>query len=338
MPLRSFIFIFYVLTLFLSCERFPDNSETTRIPGDPNANFDRHILRGYFVKSIAFDSEGNAWIGTFRQGLIKYNTTETIIYNSSNSMFPDSLIIWDLAVDSQDKLWIGSEGIIEFDGQNFVFHNSRNSPIPEDYVHSIAIDSKDNVWFTSCRFRQGGIVKFDGNTWEVLTPENSELPVNFVQGIAVDRNDNVWLALGETVGNSYLTKISGDKWNTYTSDDIGFAPYYLSDIAVNSHNEVCVAIDYSLSSIWVHSGPLAFVFDGFSSVELKMDHTTSAGSLLVDKEDNIWCTTGHGFAVYNWEYWIQNDSIFRECGSFEIVQAPDNAIWIGTGDGIYINE
>lgn len=336
--MKNFVFIFLVLVLFSSCEKFSDNPEIIRIPGDPNTNFDQHILEGFFVKSIAFDSEGNAWIGTFKQGLIKYNSNETIIYNSSNSMFPDSQVIWDVAVDSKDMVWIGAEGIIEFDGHNFIFHNSQNSSIPEDLVHSIAIDSKDNIWFTSCRFRQGGIVKYDGSTWKVFTPENSELPVNLVQSIAVDQNDKVWLASGEIVNNSYLTEISGAHWETYSSEDMGFAPYYPSQIAVNSQNEVCVAIDYSLSSSWFHSGPQVLVFDGNSSIQLKLDSTTSARALLVDNEDNVWCTTGHGFAVYNWDRWIQNDSIFRECGSFEIVQAPDNAIWIGTGDGIYISE
>jgi hypothetical protein len=43
-------------------------------------------MDGYFVTSIAFDSKGNAWIGTFKQGIIKYNPLETVIYNSSNSV------------------------------------------------------------------------------------------------------------------------------------------------------------------------------------------------------------------------------------------------------------
>ena len=290
--MKNFAFVFLVIMLFLSCEKILDNPEVTKIPGNPNTHFNKHILEGYFVKSIAFDSKGNAWIGTFKQGLIKYNSTETIIYNSSNSLFPDSQVIWDVAVDSKDKVWIGAEGIIEFDGQDFIFHNTQNSSIPEDFVHSIAIDSKDNVWFTS----------------------------------------------GETVNNTYLTEISESHWKTYTSEDLGFAPYYLSEIAVNSHNEVCVGVDYSLSSTWNHLGPHVFVFNGNSSIQLMIESTRSVNALAVDNEDNIWCTTGQGFAVYNWEHWLRNDSIFQESGSFEIVQAPDNAIWIGTGHGIYINE
>ena len=336
--MKNFAFVFLVIMLFLSCEKILDNPEVTKIPGNPNTHFNKHILEGYFVKSIAFDSKGNAWIGTFKQGLIKYNSTETVIYNSSNSLFPDSQVIWDVAVDSKDKVWIGAEGIIEFDGQDFIFHNTQNSSIPEDFVHSIAIDSKDNVWFTSCRFRQGGIVKHNGGSWEVFTPENSELPVNLVHSIAIDQDDKVWLALGETVNNTYLTEISESHWKTYTSEDLGFAPYYLSEIAVNSHNEVCVGVDYSLSSTWNHLGPHVFVFNGNSSIQLMIESTRSVNALAVDNEDNIWCTTGQGFAVYNWEHWLRNDSIFQESGSFEIVQAPDNAIWIGTGHGIYINE
>jgi len=251
--MKKFASIFLVLMLFSSCEKFPDNPEITRIPGNPNTSFNQHILEGYFVKSIAFDS-------------------------------------------------------------------------------------KDNIWFTSCRVRQGGIVKYDGSNWEVFTPENSDMPVNCVLNIAVDQNDKVWLTLGETVNNSYLTEIAGAHWKTYSSEDLGFAPYYLSEIAVNSHNEVCVGIDYSLSSSWYDLGPQVFVFDGNSSIQLKIDSTRSVNALAVDNEDNIWCTTGQGFAVYNWENWIRNDSIFRGSGSFEIVQAPDNAIWIGTGNGIYINE
>jgi ligand-binding sensor domain-containing protein len=337
--------VLIILMVFSSCEKsqedpelIPDINEITRIPGAPNTNFETHILEGYFIKSIAFDSKGNAWVGTFNQGLIRYNSSETIVYNSGNSSFPEDAIIWDVAVDYQDKVWIGSEGIIEFDGDRFKLHNTQNSPIPEDFVYSIAIDSKDNIWFTSCRFQQGGIVKHDGDSWEVFTPENSELPGNLVHSIAIDQDDKVWLALGEKVGNAYLAMIDGNQWNTYTSDDIGFEPYYLSQIAMNSHKEVCVAIDYSLSSSWYHSGPQVFVFNGNSSIQLKMDSTTSITAMTVDNEDNIWCITQQGFAVYNWDRWMRNDTIFRGHGAFEIVQSPDNTVWIGTGNGIYISE
>lgn len=311
-------------------------TDIIRIPGNPNTNFNQKILNEYFVTSIAFDSKGNAWIGTFDKGLIKYNSNETIVYDSSNSLIQDDKI-WDIAVDSKDNIWIGCKGLIKFDGNNFMLYNPQNTPMPEDYVFSIAIDSKDNIWFTSCVFREGGIVKFDGTTWTVFTPKNSNMPDNLVHSIAIDHNDNVWLALGGYVGMSFLVRISGNKWTSYNSDDIGFSPYYFLNIDIDSHNEVCASIDYTLSSAFYNSGPQAFVFNGSNSLQLQIDSLTNFTSLKVDNEDNIWCNTGHGFAVYNWDKWIINDSIFESCGAFTIEQAPDNRIWIGTGEGVFIN-
>ena len=332
---RIFVCVFLVSLVFTSCEESP---EIVRIPGNPDMDFDHRILQGYFVKSIAFDSKGNAWIATSSQGLIKYNFSETVVYNSSNSPIADTTRMWDVAVDSKDQVWIGCEGIIRFDGTDFTFFNSQNTPIPEDFVHSIAIDSKDNIWFTSSRFRQGGLVKFDGTTWEVYTPDNSDLPVNMIHSIAIDHQDRVWMALLETVTKTYLVRISGESWNTYTAENLGFSPYYINDLAINSYNEVCASIDYSLSSTLYHEGPDLFVFDGNSAVQLTADSIArGVASLMVDHEDNIWCNLYQGYAVYNWENWVVNDSIFREFGSFTIEQAPDSSIWIGTGDGIYIN-
>ncbi|MGE5458257.1 MAG: two-component regulator propeller domain-containing protein [Methanococcaceae archaeon] len=332
--MRNLAFILIILISISSCEKTGNSYK----PGNPNTGFSLKILDNYFVKSIAFDSKGNAWIGTYKQGLIKYNPHETVIYNSYNSALPDDLVIWDIAVDSKDNVWIGCDGIIKYDGIDFTTYNTTNSPVPEDFVYSIAIDSKDNIWFTSCRFREGGFVKFDGTNWEVYTPENSALPVRSVKSIAIDNSDNVWLALSEIVNNTYLVKISGPEWTTYSNEDLGFVPYYFAGIDINSQNKVCGAIDYSLSGSGINPGPQAFIFDGTKTEQLRINDKAGIKSLTVDNEDNLWCAIYGGYAVYNGEQWIVDDSTFQESGVFTIRQANDNRIWLGTGDGIYIND
>lgn len=330
--MKRLVYIFSFLITLSSCEKADDD------PHNLQTEFNHKILDGYFVKSIAFDSQGNAWIGTFKQGLIKYNASGTTVFNSTNSIIPDTAVIYDIAVDSKDNVWIGCEGLIKFEGNEFTRYNSTNSPIPEDFVYSIAIDSEDKIWFTSCRFRQGGIVKYDGTNWTVYIPDNSELPVNSVKSIAIDNNDNVWLALSEIVNDAYLIRIKNDNWRTYTGDDLGFSPYYFGNIQINSNNEVCGAIDYSLSSTIYNNGPQVFIFNGESSSQLQHDSISGVKSITVDNEDNIWCAAYGGYAVFDGKDWTIDYTSFKEYGVFAIEQAMDNTIWIGTGDGIYIND
>lgn len=306
---------------------------------DLKTTFNKKILEGYFIKSIAFDSHGTAWIGTFKQGLIEYNSGKITVYNSSNSSFPDTSVIWDIAVDSKDNVWIGGDALIKYNGNTFTTFNSNNTIIPEDFIYSIAIDSKDNIWFTSCRFRQGGIVKYDGINWTVFTPANSQLPINFVKSIALDKDDNVWLALQEGVNHTYLVKIKNTDWKIYNNNDLGFSPYWYANIQINSKNQLCGGIDYSLSSQMENSGPQVFVFNGTNATQLKFDGNTDICCIQVDKDDNIWCLGNSSvYAVYNGDKWFTDNTTFKNAGLFCIEQAPDNKIWIGTGDGIYINE
>ena len=197
------------------------------------------ILNGYVVNSIAFDSKGDAWIGTQGKGLIRYNQKKTEIFNADNSPLPKDFWIWDVAVDKKDNVWIGSnDGVWRFDGKKFALFNSKNTAMPEDVVWNIAVDSKNNIWMASSRFLQGGLVKYDGIKWTAYTPENSDLPTNSVKGIAIDRSDNVWLALSDYVTQAYLVKISNGKWKVYDEKDFGFKPYYFGSIQCDRKNRL----------------------------------------------------------------------------------------------------
>ncbi len=59
------------------------------------------------VNAIAFDSKGNAWIGTVA-GLAKFDGSNWVIYNTSNSDLPDNHIS-SILIDKQDNIWIGTK-------------------------------------------------------------------------------------------------------------------------------------------------------------------------------------------------------------------------------------
>lgn len=329
--MKKTVLLLLSITILVSCEK-------NRLNEKPVTDFGTRILKEYFVLSMGFDRLENAWIGTFKQGVIKYNGAKTMVFNSSNSIIQDDWVINDIAIDSKGNVWIASQGLIKYDGEKFILYNSENTPIPEDYISCIEIDSRDNIWFTSCRFKQGGIVKYDGKNWTVFTPENSLLPDNFVQSIAIDVSDNIWLAVANHVNDTFLARISGDQWSFVTSEDLGFTPYYWGSIGINSKNEVCAAIDYSLSSLMRNDRTQVLIYDGNTCEKLQYDSIHNVRSLTVDKQDNIWCVTGTGYAVYNGQEWFSDNTSFRDHGVFVIEQAMDDKIWIGTGEGIFIND
>ncbi len=300
---------------------------------DVNFIFDTQILDTLKVWSIAFDNSGNTWIGTYKQGLIKYNSTETIVYNSSNSLFSDTTIIYDIAVDSKNNIWIGCEGLVKFDGTTFTLFDNTNSPIPKNHVTIIDVDSKDNIWLASSSYQSGGLVKFDGTSWTVYTPDNSDIPLNLINGLTIDKSDNLWLAQSEKVNNPYLSKLSNDQWTVYSKADFGITPYYFGDVQINSKDKACVAIDHLYGGGYI---PQVFIYDGNSSKTLEFDNFSMIIHLRVDKDDNIWCTGSSGYlAVYDGKIWHKKH--FEE-GVLSIEQAPDGRMWLGTGEGIFINE
>ena len=331
--MKKIFFILCVAVLINSCDMLESEPKEFKLDSL------QKILDGYDVKNIAFDSKGNAWIVTLTQELIMYNVKKTVVYNSGNSALPKDFWIWDIAVDKKDNVWIGaSDGVWKYDGREFTLYNSRNTAMPEDIIWSIAVDSQNNIWMASCRVRQGGLVKYDGTKWTVYTPDNSVLPVNSIHGIAIDQSDNVWLALGEYVTQSYLVKISNDKWNVYGEKDFGFNPYWLGGIQCDNKNRVLVPISYSLSSFSGPHSPHFFIFDGKNTTQLTCGGdnrciSSPLSEMTFVQNNYVWCFGG----VWIGEQWIQPDpSEFGGAGVRVVKEDPDCRIWFGTENGIYI--
>ena len=331
--LKKTVWFLCVAALLSSCEKPEKEPEESGL--DP-------ILNGYVIAAIAFDSKGNAWIGTMGDGLIRYNPRETKIYNSKNSIFSEDSFIWDIAVDKNDNVWIGtSEGVWKHDGKEFTLYNSQNTAMPEDIVWSIAVDSKNHIWMASNRRFLGGLVKYDGVNWVAYTPDNSPLPSNSVRSITIDKSDNVWLAMSDP--QVYLVKISNDKWNFYGEKELGFRlSGTINDIQFDKKNRLWGVVDYSLLSVWVSPLPHFFIFDGQNTTILSCGEGIRLGlfpKITIDKDDYIWGTGVAGIACGVWidEHWIPFSlSDFGGSSVRTIGEAPDGKLWFGTENGIYI--
>ncbi len=325
------IYLGILVALVPACER--SQSPESLPPG-----FSTRILEDFFVISIAFDADGTAWIGTFDRGLIRYTPGQTTLYNASNSPVNDTLVIRSLATDSRGNVWLGNGGLLRFDGQTFTRYTPENSPMPSAHVGAIAIDSRDVVWFSNLRSGEGGLIRFDGTHWDIYTPLNSALPDYFIHDICVDLNDDIWLALSKNVSNNRLVRISGDNWQAFSEEDLGFSPYMFGNLAVNSRNEIFASIDYSLSSMFRHPGPEVIRFDGITCEQIFADSTFNARFISIDRKDRIWCAGYPGYGIYAGGTWTMDNTSFAKTGIFAIEESPDGRMWIGTGEGIFISD
>ncbi len=333
--------LFLFLFISFSCEK----NTTSPDYDDVSLNITEHILSGYFVTSIAFDNNGTAWIGTFRQGLIQYDGSATF-YTAKNSALLDSMVISDVAVDKKDNIWLGSDaGLIKYDRKNFIVYNTANSPLAENVVWSIAVDDDNILWFASCRFRQGGLMKFDGLNWTLFTPDNSKLPTHSVRDVIVDRLNNKWIAMSETVNNGYIIKITGNNWTLFDKKDIGFIPYSFGNLAIDYKNNIYASLDYGLSSYWDMTRPNIIRFDGknwtiYNPVNEKGESLGYVGKINTDLSGNIWAALSGMkdlvLAVYNGKKWIYNDTSFPIEWISEIAVDRNNIVWLGTGNGVYL--
>ena len=72
-------------------------------------------------------------------------------------------------------------------GQSVEVYNYFNSPVPDNRINSIEIDSSNTLWVGT----QYGLVSYDGFSW-VDFSDSVNSPV--IRDVSVDRKGNVWVA------------------------------------------------------------------------------------------------------------------------------------------------
>lgn len=332
--MRRLLYIFSLASLLFSCD---SDEPFTGGPSDGGIKAEQ-ILDNYSVTAIAFGIDGTAWVGTLNQGLIRYTPTETIVYNSTNSIINTTSPINDIAVDPDGNIWIATNGLIKFNGTDFTLYNSANSDIPVDLIKSVAADMDGNVWFTSNTSDAGGLVKYDGATFTVYTPSNSDLPDNVAKNIYVDFNNNVWVSTTETLNNASVVKISGNDWTVYSNSALGFTPAGIGQLVVNSSDKVFGIVDYLLGGSLGTRGNKIFSFVPETTENEQFNTMKVVRAITLDASEKLWYVSQWEVGEYNGEAWVIEDSGFTTGDLTTIEQGPQDKMWIGSTDGVWMVE
>jgi|GEM_PF-2416425 len=120
-------------------------------------NEENSNLQGNNVTCLKGDAAGNIWAGAETSGkyyLIKIDSANNIGVNISVLL---SSAIWNITVDNNtNKVWLAthSNGLVAYNGKEFVQYDNSNSIIPNNIISDILIDTKGNKWVSTF----GGLV------------------------------------------------------------------------------------------------------------------------------------------------------------------------------------
>ena len=213
----------------------------------------------------------------------KYTTSDGLSYNNTGGM----------TQDKSGNLWFVTGGITKYDGKSW----QNLPPVSASLdigISSIAVDDRNNIYagMSDC-----SIYRYNGAYQQIKTPEeppNSRLPLGR-QGIfalAVDRDNNLW-----SVASDGIKRYDGKSW--VNSHDIpGFPDVTIDFIGVDKNNDLWFQSYTDFASAWLYR------YDGVSWQKIGIQFTDStARSITIDKQGNLWCATLGTLQRYNGKTW-----------------------------------
>jgi len=320
------------------------------------------------VRYIGFDPEGNAWFGTFDDGVFKYDGYSWVNYTSTNSGLISDYVI-AIAYDGEGNVWFGScdKGVSMFDGDEWISYDTENSELVDDNISCIFIDSRGTKWigtrysgvsmfddrkwttyntensslknnnisditeYTDGRmfFAADGLAFFDGENWDEISLDNNGLLDNKCKLIAIDSLERKWI--GNDTG---MVMYDGESWTHYTESNSDLVSNDVYEIAIDSEDNLWIGTKYQGLSFF--DGTSWTTYD-FAIEDYK--YSNRIYSIAFDKNDEVWISTGTP-ALYHlnngtWDRIDTFTKVLENITTYSIAFDLENIMWLGTDDGAF---
>lgn len=296
-----------------------------------------------FCNGVVKDKEGNLWVAT-NQGLyminLKNNSVSHYKHNFQNKQSLSSNLVFDLFVDKNNRLWLGTggEGLCYFDPQSESF--IRIEGLSNNFIHCITEDEYGRLWVGTERGLNIYSPKEKKNKIYLnnLTDKNS-INDNAIHSILKDEYDN--MILGTYFGGVNFSLKLYQQFNIYEAGD---SENYISGKAVRQ------IIGDRDDNLWIATEDGGLNFLDYKKDKFRVyKHTGAANSLsynnvhsvMLDRNNELWIGTFLGglnkltlnnqrFTLYN----RANVKAFNADNIFAILEDRSGLIWIASSNGV----
>lgn len=280
------------------------------------------------IYAIVEDMDSNIWIGTWTEGLFKFDGDNWINYDTSNTPLLENRIR-TLGVDSSNTLWIGTSGfeggLARLDGDEWTVWELDNYGVEGTSVFDIEFDDENNLWMGTY---WDGLLKFDGVDFTLYNSETTDLNEIFeeINVVAIDDSGYIWCG--------------SDAWGSVRFDGISEWEYY--DVGRTHMDFAIYSIDFDNYGNLIFGGAnFVSIYDGISQwTHYRYGNSSWNWNMEIDKDSVVYfAATFDGFLKLDysngeeWTHLYPPGYNLEEIGSTGLMRDSKNNFWIGYNNG-----
>jgi signal transduction histidine kinase/ligand-binding sensor domain-containing protein len=298
---------------------------------------------GMQVRAINTDREGNLWLGTNGEGLVRFKDRPIRLFTKADGL-PNNI---PMAVLSKrdGTLWVGNNcgGLSVFNGQRFKTYDERDG-LANSCVWSLAEGKNGELWVGTWggglfRFTDGHFVQFDSR---------QGLADNVVRSIAIAHDGSLWIAT-----QNGLSHMANGQFHNYTTAD-GLSSNRVVSVYQDRHGVIWAGTSRGINRMTGDRFDPIFssqqIFDpryislaedatgelyalsapkGIDRIEgnqlVEVNHDLDLLTMVTSRNGDLWFTGGNGIFRFS-------ESAFKQHQTSQ--QPPFDYAWFGKADGM----
>jgi PAS domain S-box-containing protein len=357
-----------------------------RVYEDPKGNLWVYSLDGVFrvagtkldllaakmlIRCISADREGNLWIGTNGDGLMRFKDRPIRMFTKADGL-PNNIPMTVLS-RRDGSLWVGNNcgGLSVFHGQRFKTYDEREG-LANSCVWALAEDNSGELWVGTWG---GGLFRFaDGHFVQFSLRQG--LPDRVVRAIRVAHDGSLWIATEDG-----LSHMVNGQFHNYTTAD-GLSSNRVVSVYQDRHGTILVGTSRGINRMtgdrFVPVSSPQQIFDpryisfgedssgdlyalsapkGIDRIEgnqlVEVNHDLDLLSMVASPSGEPWFSAAHGILRFSAAAFRQNQAdpenpadytwfgqtdgmTSTQCstGAPNMALAPDGKLWVATVQGL----